>query len=147
MPIWLRRTNNTNKKFSMLRPLWSRTVDRLGRLKQHLRTNADKPNEHNKPNQPSLAYWNYAFNRPVERSQSTHQCFIHTHRQCDCTGKCADFDDDYAGAYAAPEGGVWRNPAETRNKKRSYYEQLKRDRIAARLKAKRRAERRKEIRV
>ena len=147
MPNWLRRNNNTGKKLSVLRPLWSRTVDRLGRLKQHLRTNANKPNEFNKSSKPSLAYLNYAFNRPVDRSQSIHECYNHTYRQCNCSGKCADSDYDDARTYAAPEGGIWRNPAETRNKERSYYEQLKRDRIAARIKAKRRAERRKEIRV
>ena len=153
MPGWLRRNNNSNKKLSMLRPLWSRAMDRLDRLKQHMRSNVNKPDEHNESDKPSLSYWNYAFNKPLRAyDRNVHECYIHSYRQCDCSGKCADLDDDYAGFSGAPEGGVYREAiivigGQERREKRNFYEQLKRDRIAARIKAKRRAERRKEIRV
>ena len=140
MRFRLRGINNTNKAIQLCNSLFRRGMDRLGRNKQKLQSKRNEPNIA-VINDYSPSNFGWFFNRP--NKSSLHQCTTASNRQCNCTGECAGIDDDYA-RFGAAEGGVFRDPTETRNKEgrkeRGYYEQLIRNRIAARIKAKRRRE-------
>jgi hypothetical protein len=141
MRFRLRGFNNTNKAIQLCNSLFRRGLDRLDRNKQKLRDERNGPriaviNDYS----PSLFGW--FFNRP--NKSSLHQCTTTSNRQCNCTGKCPDLNDSDAG-FSAVEGGVYYDLCNTtekeRREKRSKYEQLKRNRVAARIKAKRKRER------
>ena len=136
MRFRLRGFNNTNKAVQLCNSLFRRCMDRLGRNRKKLY------NEHDGPsiaviNDYSPSNFGWFFNRPDK--PSLHQCTTASNRQCNCTGECPDLDDNYA-EFGATEGGVYRDPTEAKDRKRSKYEQLRRDAIAARIRAKRRRE-------
>ena len=140
MRFRLRGVNNTNKAVQLLNAIRRRGMDRLGRIKQKLQPKRNEPNIA-VINDYTPSNFGWFFNRPSK--PSLHECTTSSNRQCNCTGECAGLDDDYAG-FSATEGGVYYDVCNTtekeRREKRSKYEQFRRDRIAARLKAKRRRE-------